>query len=240
MIYTCVIITDHNEEVKFLKNQIAVHNELELTASYPNIYNVPASVYSHIAFININDSVMNGQDQFNLMRSNFEFIIFTGDRDECARIAYDMDGLDYLSKPIEPSRFNQAFYKVTRSALNAQKPKITMNSLFAIKDVHDERNWVINTYNDVVAVESDKNYLKIYTTASFHITYLSLSKFEFNVLNLPNFIKVHRSFIVSKNHLQKITNHNIYMKGVTVKIPIGINYRKNLQEFIDGVSLNRK
>jgi DNA-binding LytR/AlgR family response regulator len=239
MIYSCVVITDHNEEVKFFKNQIALHEELEFIASYSNVYNVPANVYAHIAFININKSVLSGEAQIKLMRSNFEFIIFTGDNREYAATAYDLDGLDYLSKPIEASRFSQAFHKITRSVQKEQISEITLDSIFAIKDVNDNHNWVFNTYREIIAVESNKNYLRIYTEDGVHSTYLSLSKFEFNVLNLANFIRVHRSFIISKNHIRKSTQSLIYFRNSNIKIPIGVNYKKSLQEFINAISLNK-
>lgn len=238
MIYSCVVITDHNEEVKFLKNQIALHEELEFIAGYSNIYHVPANVYAHIAFININEAVLSGQDQIKLMQSNFEFIIFTGDNREYATAAYDLDGLDFLSKPIEASRFSQAFHKIIRSVDKEQKSKITLDSIFAIKDVNDNHNWVFHTYREVIAVESNKNYLRIYTEDGVHTTHLSLSKFEFNVLDLPNFIRVHRSFIISKNHIKKSTQTIIHFKNSDIKIPIGTNYRKNLHGFIDQINLN--
>jgi two-component system LytT family response regulator len=239
MVYNCIVISDDIQEMETLKNHIEIHAQLNLEGSFKSIYSVPANTYSHIAFINIDQSVMTGQDQVKLMRSNLEFLIFTGHAHEYARIAYDLDGLDYLSKPIDLPRFNRAINKVLRYKNVEAQPRVTIDSSFAIKDADDENSWVIISYREVLAVESDKNYLKIFTTAKCHVTHLAISKFEFSVINLPTFMRVHRSFIVSTDHVRKTTRNVIHMKNSDIKIPIGGNYRKKLQGFLDDISLNK-
>ena len=239
MIYSCIIITDDIRELNVLRKYIETHDKLNLTGSFKNIYSVPANTYYHLAFINIDPSVMTGQDQMKLMRSNLEFLIFTGNEHEYARIAYDLDGLDYLPKPIDRLRFNQAITKVASYKSAEAKARVTIASSFAVKDINDEHSWVIISYKEVMAIESDKNYLKIFTTTKCHITHLALSKFEFSVINLPSFMRVHRSFIVSTDHVEKATRNIIHMKNSNIKIPIGGSYRKNLLTFLNSISLNK-
>ncbi len=95
--------------------------------------------------------------------------------------------------------------------------------------IKQKDSYIKLTINDILFIESDKNYLKIQTeneTITIRNTLKEISK------NLPvNFVQTHRSFIVNIQHINKIQSYNI--KVGSFLIPLSSTHKKDLLSIIE-------
>jgi two-component system, LytTR family, response regulator len=78
--------------------------------------------------------------------------------------------------------------------------------------------------NDIVYIESDKDYVKVFTEKGFVITRQTIASVE-AMLSENQFIRVHRSYIVSLNKLKSFTAETVEIGNK--ELPIGKLYRNN-------------
>jgi DNA-binding LytR/AlgR family response regulator len=79
---------------------------------------------------------------------------------------------------------------------------------------------------DIMYIQSISNYFEVVTQEKKIIGYGSISTLE-SKLKPFNFIRIHRSYLVSKHKIAVISSHTVTVGSC--EIPIGRNYRKNLQ-----------
>ena len=81
-------------------------------------------------------------------------------------------------------------------------------------------------FHEIVYVESCKNYVRIVTTTQTWLALLPMKQLE---EHLPPawFCRVHRSYIVSLEHVMAFDHTTVYLKDVP--IPIGDHYKNRLQ-----------
>ena len=120
-------------------------------------------------------------------------VIFTTAYDEHALHAFDVNALDYLLKPIEPKRLEQALAKFKPApVLPLDKPPLTDGKVF-IQD--GERCWFV-ALDRIVLFESEGNYTRVYFDQHQPLLLRSLSQLE-DRLDARNFMRVSRRQIVN-------------------------------------------
>lgn len=161
-------------------------------------YCITEKVYD-LMFLDLN---LNGKNGFDLLKSStaesFQTIIITANREKAA-IAFDFGVLDFISKPISEERFKTAIDRFL-NGYGTHREKL--------KYLTVKSKGVINLINieDIELIKASGNYSELFTTNKrcfVHDKNLErLSKI------LPdNFIRVHRSYIVIKNKINKVIKH---------------------------------
>lgn len=140
-------------------------------------------------------------------------IILTTAYHQYAVEGYELNVVDYLLKPIEFKRFVEAVNKVTVRQNRPSRKTIAIQA---------DKKTVIISLDEIVYIESQKEYIRIQTTSASFTTKYGLSKIE-EELDPFEFIRVHRSFIVSISKIKAYSGHDIDVGGKSV--PIGGNYR---------------
>ena len=79
--------------------------------------------------------------------------------------------------------------------------------------------------NDILYVESDKNYIYIHTPEKKLWVRGSFTEF-FEIVNTANFIRVHKGFVVNTDKITAINSDKVLLE--TVEIPVGKSYRDEL------------
>jgi len=144
---------------------------------------------------------------------------------------------DYLLKPFSFSRFVQAVEKIYSmlNNINVQKNAVESkaDSNLPSKDyvfVKDGYKIVKIILNDILYIEGMKDYLKIKTKINTVHTLLSFKEME-DLLIGDNFIRVHKSYIVAINKIDRIEKNKILI--AETKIPIGNTYKKRFFKIIE-------
>lgn len=156
--------------------------------------------------------------------SGFEFldtlskkpkVIFTTAYSEYAVDAFDADAIDYLMKPFSLARFSKACNKVLET-LESEGGAL-YESFFLKTGLEDEKVY----FSSIEYVVSQGNYMEYFTTEK---KLLSRQTIQEALQSLPadQFIRIHRSYIVSVKHIQKVTRNSVWVNKV--EIPVGASY----------------
>lgn len=155
-------------------------------------------------------------------------LIFTTAYTDYATDSYDLDAVDYLLKPFSLPRFIKACNKAQelynfRNAESASEPE----HIF-VKTGYEQ---VKISFQDILYLEATGNYVS-YVLPDKKV--LSRTTFSEATRQLPagKFIRVHRSYVVAKDKIDKAERHQVTIDGV--EVPVSEAYRKELAEALGG------
>lgn len=217
--YHCMIVEDEPLAAEVLQDYIKQIPFLQLKATCPDaIYALDLLQKDRfdLIFLDIHMPRLKGFDFIKTVQHP-PAIIITSAYQEYALQAYEYNVLDYLLKPFEFNRFLMAVNK-----LSAQIAK------------PDNEYWFFNVnkkkvrifLNDILYIESLKEYIRIVTRDRTVITKFQLGQME-ALLAQDNFMRIHRSFIVAKDKIDAFTATDVEIQ--TQLIPIGRGYRHTVQ-----------
>ncbi len=161
-------------------------------------------------------------------------IILVTTHDRFALKSYEIDTVDFLVKPVAIDRFLKAIEKVKRR-LGVQ-PRVIAElvdnevagelEFFFIKE---QSGYTKVRIDDIIFVKSLENYIQIVTKDSTHTTLASLNFIESRLGT--KFMRIHRSFLVSLQHIDTFTNDIVMAAGYDV--PLGGQYQEQFKsEFV--------
>lgn len=162
-------------------------------------------------------------------------IIFTTAFEQYALEGYKLDVLDYLLKPFSYEEFLKTAYKAKEYAELLEKAASHNRTTTVHQDhlfVKAEYKLIRVNFNEILYIEGLKDYVKIYTTASDRpiLSLLSLKSLE-EKLSAHQFMRVHRSFIVSLSQVTTISNHRIIFGNQY--IPVSTQYKDDFYQYIE-------
>lgn len=137
-------------------------------------------------------------------------VIFTTAYDEYALKAFQVNALDYLLKPIEPKRLEEAINrligKIDGAAKNQENggyqnnKKLTLDDQVFVKD--GDRCWFVRLSN-VRLFESDGNYIKVYFDNFKPMIHKSLNALD-DRLDEKSFFRASRKHIINLGWVEAI------------------------------------
>ena len=163
-----------------------------------------------LVFLDIQMPKITGFEMLELTE-NIPPIIFTTAFDEFAIKAFETNAIDYLLKPFDQARFNKAIDKfLANNTSNIQIKKEAITNTITANTVKTERI-VVKTGNkikvisiyDIHLISAEGDYVNIHTSDGNFLKNQTLSFFE-DHLDSSLFVRVHRSYIVKINQINKI------------------------------------
>jgi two-component system LytT family response regulator len=158
---------------------------------------------------------------------NFEIVFITA-YDQYAIRAFEIAAIDYLLKPIDIERLKLAVDRVKlRQNLELQSQRLSvLSSTLETKQlknivVTDKGNQNILAIENIMAIEAMESYCTIHTTDKKHIVSKNLKHFETVFENLPNFLRVHKSWLINKEFIKQYSKSelSIYLtNGLIAKL----------------------
>lgn len=167
-----------------------------------------------LIFLDIQMPQKNGLDFYKSIHQNTK-VIFTTAYPDYAVDAFEVNAIDYLVKPFSFERFLKALEKIKE---NLKAP--SSETLFIRADYKLHK---IN-YHDILFVEALDDYIKIHLKDQSKITTRLTLKNIQDKLPASHFVRVHRSYLVSINHIKSIVNKSIKIEDYI--IPIGEKYKE--------------
>jgi len=221
----CIIIDDEPKAIEIVTRYVEKIPDLALLGSYREPLKVLDLLQSNNVDLIFLDISMPGISGLQLVRSlnPKPMVIFTTAHSEHALESYDVKAVDYLVKPILFERFLQAIVKA-QEIFNAK----TVRKTLVESDIHIFKSGHLAyrvKLDELLFLEKDSNYFTVYTkTKKFLIR--DNMKDILNTLPPEQFIRVHKSYIVSKKNVEMIDSHQLQIG--THKIPIGPMYREEV------------
>ena len=228
MKYKCIIIDDEEHARNLIINHLSNLDDFEIVATCSNAIEATKVLNSEevdLIFLDIEMPVLKGTDMLKNLLVKPKVIFTTAYRDYALE-GFELDAIDYLLKPIVFERFFKAIQKFIK-----QTDKGTNESLVSTKTL--EANFIFVTKNrkkikinfdDILYIESLKDYIRIHLENDSHTVKYSISAFEKELDS--RFIRIHRSYLANKDKITAYTKSDLEIN--TIEIPIGDNYKKEI------------
>lgn len=224
---TCIIVDDEPPAVRILQKYCTQLPELECVATTNKAIEALQLVAIHqpdLLFLDIQMPELTGIQLSVLLKDKVK-IIFTTAYAQFALESYELNAVDYLLKPIAFDRFISAVSKVQNQLSPSEHAKVIAENddSFFVKTDGKNRFTKVKL-SDIYYVESVKNYVILHTITEQIVTYNTLKYYEEN-LPSAQFIKIHKSYLVSFDKIDKTDTNEVTVLGK--KLPLGDTH-KNL------------
>ncbi|HUS03321.1 MAG TPA: LytTR family DNA-binding domain-containing protein [Chitinophagaceae bacterium] len=230
----CLLIDDEPPALKVLASHISNINGLEIVAQCKNAIealDILEQKTVDLIFLDIKMPKILGTEFLKSLSHPPKVIFVTAYRDYAIE-GFELDAVDYLVKPVSFERFLKAITKVKRfmgqetvSQGSDYKPN---PEAFVYMKVDKNMNKVY--INDIVYIESWKDYIKLFLTSGKNLLVKqSISSME-NMLSDHRFIRVHRSYMVSINKILGYNNLSVQINSKD--IPIGRLYKQAVMQIL--------
>jgi two-component system, LytTR family, response regulator len=224
----CIIVDDEPMARDVIKRYIQQMPKLKLMGEFGNAIDATIFLQEHsidIIFLDIRMPELSGTEFVRSLRT-IPKIIFTTAHKEYAHEGFELDVTDYLLKPIRFDRFLRAVNKAfPQKQQEPDSPLLMAGENKAVASfiyLRVDRKMVKVLLDDILYIESDKDYVKVYTDKGYLITRQTIASVE-AMLSDSKFIRVHRSYIVSLSKLKSFTAESVEIGNK--ELPIGKLYR---------------
>jgi DNA-binding LytR/AlgR family response regulator len=230
---TCVAVDDEPLALDLLEDNIKKIPFLKLVKKCSNALEANSFMQTQsvdLIFLDIQMPGITGIQFLQGMSKNPPLVIFITAYEKYALEGYNLDVIDYLLKPVSFERFLKAVNKAYDKFNALKAPVLQANATYLF--VNSEYNLVRIDFSDIAYIEGLKDYVKIFLLSAQRpvITRMSMKSLE-EKLPADQFVRVHKSFIVSLNKITSIRKGRISL--LKAQIPISEHYKDNLNRFID-------
>lgn len=207
-----------NEKIQLVKTFTKTNEAMRYIEKFP----------VDLIFLDIQMPAISGLEFYKTIDKDIP-VIFTTAFSEYAVEGFNLNALDYLLKPFTIERFNQSVNKLTE-----------YYSLLNLKESEERFIFIRADYSliklktsDIVFIEGLDDYLKIYVHNQKTIVARMTMKNMAERLPANDFVRIHRSFIVSLKFIEKIRNKTVHIHGR--ELPVGSSYETG---FLSQLNLN--
>jgi len=235
-IINCIIADDEALAREVIGSHVSKIDRLHIVTTCNNgaaVFNALKTHKTDLLFLDIEMPHLTGIELLRTLKNPPAVIITTAYR-EYALEGYELNVIDYLLKPISFERFLKAIdkYELLANAGNNQPAAPVVDTVKtsdgeAFIYIKSNKKMIRLMLKDILFIEGLKDYVKIHTNGQSLITYQTLTYFD-EKLPANSFIRVHRSYIVSADHISAYTASHIEIGKVS--IPIGNTYARGVAE----------
>ncbi|MFT7071216.1 MAG: DNA-binding LytR/AlgR family response regulator [Patiriisocius sp.] len=230
----CLIIDDEPLAIEVIKTHLSKLEELELVDAFNNPVEALETINTNtidLIFLDIEMPLLTGIEFLKTL-DNLPKVIFTTAYRNFAIESYELEVVDYLLKPISFSRLFKAVNKFKKQTkvpvmeIATSEESITNDHMY----VNANKKFIKIKFDDILYIESVKDYVRIHLPTKSVVTKDSISNFEDK---LPNkFLRIHRSFIVNSKKVTAFTKVDIEIGKI--EIPISASYKEGVIGFLSG------
>lgn len=229
----CIAVDDEPRALEIIDNFISKIDFLDLVGKFRSPLDAIDFLLQNeidLVFLDINMPDITGTELVKILNQK-PMVIFTTAYSEYAIESYELDAIDYLLKPFEFDRFFKAVIKAKEIFKLKSRVENKHTAYLSPIDNKIQLKSGSETFHvkidDIKYIEGLGNYVNVYLTEKKIATYISLKNF-LEKLPKEGFTRIHKSYIISINHIKSFENYQVKLDDKT--IPIGKNYRK---DFID-------
>ncbi|PWT70991.1 MAG: DNA-binding response regulator [Bacteroidetes bacterium] len=233
---TCLAVDDEPPALEIIKKYISMIPSLELMASCNNAVEALHIIQDQnvdLLFLDIQMPQILGTDFIRTLK-NPPKVIFTTAHRKFAIEGFELDAMDYLLKPISFERFLKAVNKVLEFSVQNEfekdpLPERKKEPAESFIHFRSNRKILKISLEDILYIESLKDYIKVITKNKTIITKQSISSLEEN-LPSESFIRIHRSYIVAVNKIESYTSELVEI--ARQELPISRMYRRDVERIL--------
>ena len=230
----CIAIDDEPIALSIIQEYCKNYGEIDLETYTSPIAGMERikSVCPDIVFLDIEMNSHNGVALARELPSG-TCLIFTTAYSQYALDGFNVDSIDFLHKPIFYPRFERAMEKAIKWL--GKKEDKPQRETITLKVEH--KNVVVDI-DDIAFIEAMDNYVKVFRRGlPMVLSQITMKEME-SILPTDRFNRVHRSFIVSLNAIDKFSNRKIYLLNSDRTIPVGRKYIETFNNLYNIFKLN--
>ncbi|KQB38553.1 LytR/AlgR family response regulator transcription factor [Flavobacterium aquidurense] len=230
--YTCIIIDDDEIDrltVLSFAKKFTILDILGVFESAEDALPFIEKQKVDILFLDIDMPGLNGIE-FRKKALEIPVCIFITAHPEHAVESFEIETLDFIVKPLKLDRFAQTVSRIEEFMEIKLKVSLFEASIggdtIYIKEGHEQTKVKLH---EILYLEALKDYTLIITDKKRHCVLSSIG----NLLkedHFRSFIRIHRSYAVQKQFIQKINSTEIILNN-NITIPVGRSYKENLNLF---------
>ncbi len=205
--------------------------EIELLAKCDGLENAVSKIHElnpDIVFLDIELPNYAGYEIVNFFETiNFE-IVFVTAYNQYALKAFEVSAIDYLLKPIDIERLKASVARIVKHKeveLQIQRIKVLGSAIESkqIKNivVFDRGQQNVVSIDTIVAIEAQESYCLIQTSDNKYTVSKNLKHFETLLEGQPDFLRVHKSWLINKSHIQHYSKTDLTIqlsKNIVAKL----------------------
>jgi len=203
-------------------------------ASAMEAFKLLSQVKTDLLLLDINMPEVSGLDLLRNLK-NPPCVVLTTASPDFAMQGYELDVLDYLLKPIAFDRFAKALAKVEKHVLGNQAAAVSAPAQAEeehLMVVRAEGKWVKVNIRQLWLVEGLKDYIKLHTSTGKVVIRSTMKNFEEQLSPYPEFIRVHKSFIVNAAFVTEFDTN--FVKVNEQLVSVGNTYRNEVSKLMRG------
>lgn len=221
----CIAIDDEPLALQVIKEYCDKISFLELQETFTNPEKAKTFLKEEkvdLIFMDIQMPDCNGVELYKSLQ-NKPAVVFTTAYKDFAVEGFNVDAIDYLLKPFDYARFLKAVYKTKEYLEFLSSKDLELSSIFV------KVNYELMKINlkDIDLIEALDDYIKIHIKLQPVLTLMTLKGIQ-EKLPAKEFIRVHRSYIIPINKIEKFNRQKITVAGK--EVPVGSSYGNVIDE----------
>ena len=237
-----LLIDDERLARSELRRLLKAHPEIEIVGEAVNAVEAQEKIVELKPDLLLLDIQMPGDDGFTLLEKiepPLPLVIFTTAYDEFAVKAFEFNALDYLLKPVDPSRLAAALEKLRQHEIRARdavgaRDRLGLDDKVFVRE--GDHCWFVPVKN-IRLLESEGNYTRLYFDEHKPQLFRSLTAME-ERLDSRHFFRANRKQVINFGWVEDIEPW--FSGGLLVKLKGGMKVelsRRQAQDFRDKMSL---
>lgn len=227
---TAIAIDDEPRALEVVQMHASKVPFLELKATFTDAFEAIPYLQNNkidLIFLDIKMPDISGIEFASILQKS-PMIVFTTAFSEYAVNGFELDAVDYLMKPFSLARFTKACNKALE--IKTLRNEEIKNFIF-LKTGYDEEKVFLD---DIQYIEAEGNYMAYILPNKKLLCRQNISE---SISQLPanQFIRIHRSYIVALDKIQKITRQSVWVAGN--EISVGATYEGKLWEIRETLRL---
>jgi two-component system LytT family response regulator len=231
-----VIVDDEPLARELIREYLTRYNEIQVIAECGDGRSAIETINNHRPDLIFLDVQMPGCDGFEVLEGLAEIpmVIFCTAYEQYALKAFEVSAVDYLLKPYDRERFDQAVGRVLDRRVESES--MTSQVIALMQTLQKEYTYAKRLFvrlrgrvvpvdtTDVEWIEAQGDYAEIHTGKGSFLTSQNLSHLE-SLLDPVSFIRIHRSSIVNVHRIKELTRSESGSYTVTTtsgrQLPVG-------------------
>nr|WP_275578249.1 LytTR family DNA-binding domain-containing protein [Dyella mobilis] len=209
-----------------VRQALATHADIEVVGECGNVHEAKQAMVALAPDLLFLDIQMPGGDGFRLLRDahpadSLPLVVFTTAFAEHALRAFDANAIDYVLKPIDQVRFDQAMDRVKkhwRGLQAQQRPAETNGGYLKRISVQVAEHSTLIAVGDIDWIRADDNYVRIHVGSHTYLHRETLRRLS-ESLDPNHFLRIHRSIVVNIDRIREV--HTLFQGHAEVVLHDG-------------------
>ncbi len=221
----CILIDDSAIQRRSISKLISKNIRLDLLGEFENAQVAKDYLEQHevdLIFLDIEMPLVSGFDLLESLEEKPQIIVISSSAEHALK-AFDYNVTDYLKKPLDKNRLNDAVKKALQNHQLELTDKTAPESIYI---THQLKKTQL-VLNEILWVEAYGDYIKIFCKEK-RLLILSTMKSFAQQLPADKFLRIHKSYIVNLEKIEEYNGSSVVIQEKS--IPLSRHKKELLQQ----------